>query len=88
MLVGETYVLDLDSLIPFYGEDADELQLAFNFLFVHCELEAEAMRSVVEGMEEKLPAASWPVYTGSNHDAAGSPPAGPATTCGGRAPRC
>ena len=69
VLVGETYVLDLDSLIPFYGEDADELHLAFNFLFVHCELEADALRSVVEGMEEKLPAASWPVYTGSNHDA-------------------
>jgi alpha-glucosidase len=69
VLVGETYVLDLDSLIPFYGADEDELHLAFNFLFVHCELEADAMRGIVEGMEEKLPAASWPVYTGSNHDA-------------------
>jgi alpha-glucosidase len=69
VLVGETYVLDLDSLIPFYGADEDELHLAFNFLFVHCELDADAMRGVVEGMEEKLPAASWPVYTGSNHDA-------------------
>ena len=27
------------------------------------------MRTIVEGVEEKLPATSWPVYTGSNHDA-------------------
>ena len=27
------------------------------------------MRAIVEGMEAKLPAGAWPVYTGSNHDA-------------------
>ena len=69
ILVGETYVLDLDQLIPFYGGGEDELNLAFNFLFVHAELEADTMRTIVEGVEEKLPATSWPVYTGSNHDA-------------------
>ena len=69
MLVGETYVLDLDSLIPFYGQGEDELHLAFNFLFVHSELDAGRLRAVVEGVEEKLPEAAWPVYTGSNHDA-------------------
>ena len=69
VLVGETYVLDLDSLIPFYGQGEDELNLAFNFLFVHSELDADELRTVVEGVEEKLPTVSWPVYTGSNHDA-------------------
>ncbi len=69
VLVGETYVLDLDSLMPYYGQGEDELHLAFNFLFVHAELDAEALRAVVEGVEQKLPGASWPVYTGSNHDA-------------------
>ena len=69
ILVGETYVLNLEQLIPFYGEGEDELNLAFNFLFVHAALEAEPMRTIVEGIEAQLPAASWPVYTGSNHDA-------------------
>jgi alpha-glucosidase len=69
ILVGETYVLDLDQLIPYYGAGEDELNLAFNFLFVHAELEAEALRTIVEGVEAKLPEAAWPVYTGSNHDA-------------------
>ena len=69
VLVGETYVLDLDSLIPFYGQGEDELNLAFNFLFVHSELDAGQLSTVVAGVEEKLPAVAWPVYTGSNHDA-------------------
>jgi alpha-glucosidase len=69
ILVGETYVLDLDSLVPYYGSGEDELNLAFNFLFVHAELDAEEMRTIVEGVEAKLPAGAWPVYTGSNHDA-------------------
>jgi alpha-glucosidase len=69
VLVGETYVLELDSLIPYYGNGADELNLAFNFLFVHAALEADELRAVVEGVEAKMPADAWPVYTGSNHDA-------------------
>ena len=69
ILVGETYVLDLEQLIPFYGNGQDELHLAFNFLFVHSELDAAELRAIVEGVEGMLPEGSWPVYTGSNHDA-------------------
>jgi glycosidase len=67
--VGETYVLALDQLFPFYGSGEDELHMAFNFLFVHSDLDAGEMRAVVEGVEGGLPELSWPVYTGSNHDA-------------------
>ena len=69
ILVGETYVLELDELMPFYGTGRDELHLAFNFLFVHADLDAEQMRDIVEGVEAGLPPDAWPVYTGSNHDA-------------------
>jgi alpha-glucosidase len=69
VLVGETYVLDLDQLIPYYGSGEDQLHLAFNFLFVHAELDAGELRPIVEAIEEKLPAGAWPVWTGSNHDA-------------------
>jgi alpha-glucosidase len=69
ILVGETYVLDLDQLIPYYGTGEDQLHLAFNFLFIHAELDAAELRSIVEAIEEKLPVGAWPVWTGSNHDA-------------------
>ena len=69
VLVGETYVLDLDQLVPYYGSGEDQLHLAFNMLFVHSELDAGELRPIVEHMEDNLPAAAWPVWTGSNHDA-------------------
>ena len=37
VLVGETYVLDPETLAPFYGA-GDELNLAFNFPFLHADV--------------------------------------------------
>jgi len=68
VLVGETYVLDLEQLLPFYGLGEDELHLAFNFVFLHSDLDPAQMRPLVEGMETMLPEGAWPVWTGSNHD--------------------
>ncbi len=67
MLVGETYVLDLGILASYYGT-GDELDLAFNFPMVFTALEGDAMRTTVEGTFDHLND-SWPVWTGSNHDA-------------------
>jgi alpha-glucosidase len=68
ILVGETYVLDLDHLMTFYGNGSDELHMAFNFLFVWSPFDAGRLRTIVEGTEALLPAGGWPVWTGSNHD--------------------
>src|SRR5207253_8780096 len=67
ILVGETYVRDVAEMARYYGEN-DELNLAFNFSFVHAPLEDEAMREIVESTEAAIPAGAWPVWTGSNHD--------------------
>ena len=40
VLVGETYVLEPELLAQFYGA-GDELNLAFNLMFLHAELDAE-----------------------------------------------
>jgi alpha-glucosidase len=68
ILLGETYVIDLDRVASFYGQNGDELHLAFNFAFLHAELDADELRELVEGTEAAMPHEAWPVWTGSNHD--------------------
>ena len=67
LLLGETYVLDVARLRPFYG-DGDELQLAFNFVFLHSPFTAEGLRSIVDATEAVLPEPAWPVWAISTHD--------------------
>jgi alpha-glucosidase len=68
VLVGETPVEQMEALARYYGNGRDELHMAFNFPFISAPLEGEAMRAIVEAIEEALPAGAWPAWTGSNHD--------------------
>ena len=68
ILLGETWVMELDRLARFYGSGEDELHLAFNFPFAFSALAAEELREVVEATEALLPERAWPVWTLSNHD--------------------
>jgi alpha-glucosidase len=68
VLLGETWVMELDRLARFYGSGDDELHLAFNFPFTFSELDADALRKVVEATEAALPTSAWPVWMLSNHD--------------------
>jgi alpha-glucosidase len=67
ILLGETYVLELTRLPPYYGS-GDELHMAFNFPFLLANFDAEELRTIVETAESLLPPGSWPVWTASNHD--------------------
>jgi alpha-glucosidase len=65
LLVGETYVFELDQLAAYYGNGSDELDLGFNIPFVKAPL--EELPPIVAATDARLP--GWPVWTGSNHDA-------------------
>jgi alpha-glucosidase len=67
LLLGETWVGNLDGLARFYG-DHDELQLAFNFPFVFSSFAAPGLAAVVAETHAKLPPGACPVWTASNHD--------------------
>ncbi|HLB17540.1 MAG TPA: alpha-amylase family glycosyl hydrolase [Gaiellaceae bacterium] len=67
LLVGETWVMELDELARFYGS-TDELQLAFNFPFMFAGLDASALEDVVARTEAVLPSGALPVWALSNHD--------------------
>jgi alpha-glucosidase len=69
VLLGETYVWDLDSLGAFYGTQDDELQLAFNIPFVFSRLDPDRTGKIVDDVERGFAPHAWPCWTGSNHDA-------------------
>jgi alpha-glucosidase len=79
ILLGETWVMDIELLMRFYGRGDDQLHLAFNFPFAFSPLEAEPLRTIVERTEAALPTGAWPAWTLSNHDI----PRFPTRTCGG-----
>jgi alpha-glucosidase len=65
LLLGETYVLELDRLATFYEGDVG-LHLAMNFPFVHADL--DEVPDVVDETLARLPPEAWPVWFGSSHD--------------------
>jgi alpha-glucosidase len=67
ILLGETWVMELERLAGFYGSGVDQLHLAFNFPFTLSPL-VTSLRDVVEATEAALPASAWPAWTLSNHD--------------------
>lgn len=79
LLLGETWVKDVDRLVRFYGEAGDELQLAFNFPVLFSEFSWTGFRALVEATLEALPPDGCPVWTGSNHDVSRFP----SRWCGG-----
>jgi alpha-glucosidase len=68
VLVGETWLFDPEVLATFYGSDLDELHLCFNFSFMFEDLDANALRAIVEATEAAFPQGAQPAWTASNHD--------------------
>ncbi|GAC1425511.1 MAG: alpha-amylase family glycosyl hydrolase [Ktedonobacteraceae bacterium] len=68
VLIGELY-LPLERLMPYYGEQLDEIHLPFNFQFVNMPTwETRAIRQAVEDYEAVLPQGAWPNWVLGNHD--------------------
>ena len=68
ILLGETWIFDLEHLARFYGNGRDQLHLAFNFPFAFSPLDPRRLAGVVERTQEMLPREAWPVWMLSNHD--------------------
>jgi alpha-glucosidase len=73
LLVGETWVMELERLATFYGDGSDELHLAFNFPFMFAQLDADERAEIVGRTFDLLPLDAWPVWALSNHDVARFP---------------
>ena len=66
VLLGETWVLDLDEMARFYGNGVDELTMAFNFVFMLADF--DDLPPIVARTDELLEGEAWPVWAASNHD--------------------
>ncbi|HXH98351.1 MAG TPA: alpha-amylase family glycosyl hydrolase [Gaiellaceae bacterium] len=66
LLLGETYVLELDLLMQYVVPDG--LQLCMNLPFLHAPFRAEKLAGVVAETERRLPASATPVWHASSHD--------------------
>jgi alpha-glucosidase len=68
VVVGETYVLDREQMASYLGQ-GDELHLAFNFMPMHCQWDAELWRAEIEtAYQLAAPIDAWPTWVLSNHD--------------------
>ena len=66
LLLGETYVMELERLMPYLVPDG--LQLCMNFVFLHTPFVAEELAATVARTEELFPAGGVPVWHASSHD--------------------
>jgi alpha-glucosidase len=66
LLLGETYVMELDRLMEYVVPDG--LHLCMNFAFVHSRFLAEELAAVVAETERRLPDWATPVWHASSHD--------------------
>lgn len=68
LLIGEIS-LSVERLMPYYGEQLDEIHLPFNFQLVTLPTwEASTIRQIVEVYEAALPTGAWPNWVLGNHD--------------------
>ena len=66
LLLGETYLMEIDELMPFVVPDG--LHLCMNFAFLHAPFEAAALAAVVAETERRFPEGTTPVWHASSHD--------------------
>jgi glycosidase len=66
--IGEIHIFDWDEWASYYGKDLDELHMPFNFGLLNVSWNAQAVREVVDSVEEALPEGAWPNYVLGNHD--------------------
>jgi alpha-glucosidase len=66
--IGEVWFRPISLWVRYYGENLDEYHLPFNFGLLHQPWKADAMRALINEIEEALPSDAWPNNVLGNHD--------------------
>jgi alpha-glucosidase len=67
VLIGEIY-LPIERLMHYYGLDAPEVHLPFNFQLIEASWHARELAAMIGDYEAALPAGGWPNWVLGNHD--------------------
>lgn len=66
--IGEIHIYDLPDWAQYYGENLDEIHMPFNFSLLNIDWQAQAVRHMVDSLEDVLQPGAWPNYVLGNHD--------------------
>ena len=66
-LIGEIY-LPLERLMAYYGQDADEAHLPFNFQLINAPWHAASLLRMIRDYDAAIPLHAWPNWVLGNHD--------------------
>ncbi len=67
VLIGEIY-LPVERLMHYYGGEAPEMHLPFNFQLIDAPWEARSLAKLIADYEAALPPGGWPNWVLGNHD--------------------
>ena len=68
VMIGETWLFELDELAKYYGDDLDEFHIPFNFLGTVQPWEAGALQKAISAYYDALPEGAAPNFVFGNHD--------------------
>jgi alpha-glucosidase len=66
--VGEIHIFDWAQWATYYGSQLDELHMPFNFSLLFAPWDAQAIRTLVDAIEQAVPPGGWPNFVFGNHD--------------------
>ncbi|WP_203308688.1 alpha-amylase family glycosyl hydrolase [Sphingomonas beigongshangi] len=67
VLIGEIY-LPVERLMHYYGREAPEVHLPFNFQLIEATWDARHLAALIDEYERALPPGGWPNWVLGNHD--------------------
>ncbi len=68
VMIGETWVFDMDVLASYYGKNLDEFHLPYNFMATMLPWDANALRDLIQRYYAAIPAGGTPNFVFGNHD--------------------
>ncbi|MCH7573807.1 MAG: DUF3459 domain-containing protein [Candidatus Marinimicrobia bacterium] len=68
VMIGETWLFELDELVEYYGGELDEFHIPFNFLGTVQPWESGALQAAISAYYNALPTGAAPNFVFGNHD--------------------